>query len=79
MNVLQHAKIQHFITESNERIATASKEIERVKSLLPFSEMTMEDIREFYPDQTIRSDKPSSWPHTADFQPENEPERPAHH
>lgn len=79
MNILQHAKIQQFITESNERIATACKEIERIKSLLPFSEMTMEDFREFYPDQAVNTDKPTAWPHTPEFQPENEPKQQTHH
>jgi len=79
MNVLQHAKIQQFISESNERIANASKEIERVKGLLPFSEMTMEDFRDSYPDQAVNNDKPTAWPHTPEFQPENDPGRPTHH
>ncbi|EFN64332.1 ATP synthase subunit d, mitochondrial [Camponotus floridanus] len=74
-----HAKIQQFISESNERIDTASKEIERVKGLLPFSEMTMEDFQECYPDDAVNNDKPTAWPHTPEFQPENDPGRPVHH
>ncbi|XP_050447174.1 ATP synthase subunit d, mitochondrial-like [Cataglyphis hispanica] len=73
------AQIEQFIKESNERIASASKEVERVKSLLPFSEMTMEDFRNLYPDQAIQSDKPTVWPHTYDVQPQNEKGKPVHH
>lgn len=76
---MQHAKIQQFVSESNERIVTANKEIENIKSLLPFSEMTLEDFRESYPARSINMDKPTAWPHTPDFQPENEAGRPADH
>ncbi|XP_018340328.1 PREDICTED: ATP synthase subunit d, mitochondrial [Trachymyrmex septentrionalis] len=68
-----HIKIEEFITESNQRIAAASKEINRVKNLLPFDEMTMEDFRDAYPDLAINVNKPSIWPHTPDVQPENDP------
>ncbi|XP_070163085.1 ATP synthase subunit d, mitochondrial [Polyergus mexicanus] len=73
------AQIEEFIKESNERIVSTSKEVERVKSLLPFSEMTMEDFHDFYPDQALRSDKPTVWPHTPDVQPENDKGKPVHH
>ncbi|KYN40741.1 ATP synthase subunit d, mitochondrial, partial [Trachymyrmex septentrionalis] len=72
-NPLEHIKIEEFITESNQRIAAASKEINRVKNLLPFDEMTMEDFRDAYPDLAINVNKPSIWPHTPDVQPENDP------
>jgi len=74
-----HAKIEKFINESNQRIATASKEIDRVKSLLPFTEMTMEDFRDSYPDIAINPDKPTIWPHTPEVQPENDKGPPEHH
>ncbi|XP_071578061.1 ATP synthase subunit d, mitochondrial [Temnothorax nylanderi] len=72
-------KIEDFIKESNRRIATATEEIDRVKSLLPFSEMTMEDFRDCYPEHAINPDKPTVWPHTPEVQPENEKGRPSHH
>ncbi|XP_036148331.1 ATP synthase subunit d, mitochondrial isoform X2 [Monomorium pharaonis] len=74
-----HIKIEEFMKESNERIVTANKEIDRIKSLLPFSEMTMEDFRDAYPDLAINSDKPTVWPHIPEVQPENEKGRPTHH
>ncbi|XP_018306153.1 ATP synthase subunit d, mitochondrial [Mycetomoellerius zeteki] len=74
-----HIKIEEFITESNQRITTANKEIDRIKSLLPFSEMTMEDFRNAYPEYAINNDKPTVWPHTPEVQPENEKGRTAEH
>ncbi|KAL6259421.1 hypothetical protein P5V15_009344 [Pogonomyrmex californicus] len=74
-----NSKIGQFIVESNQRIATATKEIERIRNLLPFSEMTMEDFRDAYPDQAINPDKPTAWPHIYEVQPENEKGRPMHH
>lgn len=79
MNILQLAQIEEFINRSNERITTATKEIEKIKSLLPFSEMTMEDFFDAYPEQAINSEKPSIWPHIPEVQPENEKGRPEHH
>lgn len=77
--MLQLVEIEQFIKESNQRIASSTQEVERVKSLLPFSEMTMEDIRDAYPDVAINPDKPTVWPHTPEAQPENEAGRPSHH
>lgn len=74
-----HVKIEEFINASNQRIAAANKEIDRVKNLLPFSEMTMEDFRDAYPELAINPDKPTVWPHTPDVQPENEKGRPEPH
>lgn len=77
--MLQLAEIEQFIKESNQRVASAAQEVERVKGLLPFSDMTMEDFRDSFPDQAINPDKPTMWPHTPDVQPENEAGRPSHH
>ncbi|KYM86127.1 ATP synthase subunit d, mitochondrial [Atta colombica] len=74
-----HIKIEEFIIESNQRIATVKKEIDRVKSLLPFSEMTMEDFRDAYPDIAINLDKPTVWPHIPEVQPENDKGQPVVH
>lgn len=77
--MLQLVQIEEFIKKSNERIVESNKEIERVKSLLPFSEMTMEDFQDAYPEYAINPEKPTVWPHTPDVQPENEIGRPSHH
>ncbi|KAL0129601.1 hypothetical protein PUN28_001700 [Cardiocondyla obscurior] len=74
-----HAEIEEFIKESNNRIATAEAEINKIKNLLPFSEMTMEDFRDAYPDQAINVDKPTIWPHTPEVQVENDKGPPEHH
>lgn len=76
--MLQHSAIEQFIKDSNVRIETATKNIERIKGLLPFSEMTMEDYRELYPDRAINPDKPTIWPHIPEVQPENDKGRPSH-
>ncbi|KAG5328878.1 ATP5H synthase, partial [Acromyrmex charruanus] len=74
-----HIQIEEFIIESNQRIVTANKEIDRVKNLLPFSEMTMEDFYDAYPDIAIKSDKPTIWPHIPEVQPENDKGQPTVH
>ncbi|KAG5310648.1 ATP5H synthase, partial [Acromyrmex insinuator] len=74
-----HINIEEFIIESNQRVATANKEIDRVKNLLPFSEMTMEDFYDAYPDIAINPNKPTIWPHTPEVQLENDPGKPAEH
>ncbi|EZA62477.1 hypothetical protein DMN91_003924 [Ooceraea biroi] len=73
------AELEKFAQESNERIAKSTKEVERIKKMLPFSEMTMEDFRDLYPHIAINPDKPTVWPHTPDVQPENEKGRPSVH
>lgn len=74
-----HAAIEKFIRESNERIEQANNDVTKIKSLLPFSEMTMDDFRDMYPDEALDAiNKPTAWPHTAEVQPENEAGRPTH-
>lgn len=44
-------------------------EIAETKALLPFDQMTMEDVYDAYPDQALDSlNKPTFWPHTPDEQ-----------
>ncbi|KAH0947456.1 hypothetical protein HN011_006433 [Eciton burchellii] len=71
-------QIEQFIKDSNERIANITKEIEKMKAMLPFSEMTIEDFQKEYPD-VFNPDKPTIWPHVPEVQPENDPGRPSHH
>ncbi|XP_011869541.1 PREDICTED: ATP synthase subunit d, mitochondrial-like [Vollenhovia emeryi] len=72
-------QIEEFIKSSNQRISDANKEMERIKSLLPFSEMTMEDFRDAYPELAINPDNPTIWPHTPEVQPENDKGVPGQH
>lgn len=74
MNILQLVEIEEFVKKSNENISTCTKEIDSIKSLLPFSEMTMEDFRDMYPEHALDPiNKPTMWPHIPEVQPENEP------
>lgn len=69
-------EIEKFVKESKENINMANKEIAKIKSMLPFSEMTMEDFRDLYPDNAIDAiNRPTAWPHTPEVQPENDPGR----
>lgn len=57
-----------------------NKEIEAIKSMLPFSEMTMEDFRDAYPEHALDPiNKPTIWPHIPEVQPENDTGRPGEH
>lgn len=74
------AEIQKFVTESNARIESYKKELAHLNSLLPFSQMTMEDFRDSYPNEALDPiNKPSYWPHTPEEQPGMEPPKEAHH
>ncbi|XP_032685043.1 ATP synthase subunit d, mitochondrial-like [Odontomachus brunneus] len=64
-------EIENFIKKTNEKIGIANKDIEKIKSMLPFSEMTMEDFRDAYPKYALDPiNRPTIWPHTPEFQPE---------
>ena len=67
-------KMEEFIQEVDKAIAHSQREIENVKSLLPFSEMTMEDFKDMYPDLAFNPEKPTAWPHTDECQPDENPE-----
>ena len=67
-------KIEEFIQEVDKAIGQSQQEIETIKAMLPFSEMTMEDFRDMYPDQAFNPEKPTAWPHTPECQPEEETE-----
>lgn len=63
--------IANFKKESEARIATHKAEVERIKSLLPYGQMTMEDFRDAHPEMAIDAiNKPTFWPHDADIQPD---------
>lgn len=63
--------IEQFKKESEVRISKSQAEIERIKSLLPYAQMTLEDFRDAHPDLALDPlNKPTLWPHTADAQPD---------
>ena len=72
--------IENFIKESNANIASYQTQINEIKALLPYDQMTMEDIRDAYPQDALDSiNKPTFWPHTPDEQLDYvDPDKPAH-
>lgn len=71
-------EIADFIKASETRINQYQKEIDHLKSLIPFDQMTLEDFRDAFPDQALDPiNKPTYWPHNPDEQ--GEEEAPAHH
>lgn len=62
-------EIQKFKTGSDQRIAAHQKELERIASLLPYDQMTMEDFKDSYPELCIDPlNKPTFWPHLPEDQ-----------
>lgn len=66
-------EIEDFVKASETRIAAYKKEMDHLKSLLPFDQMTMEDFRDAFPDQALDAiNKPTFWPHNPEEQIEEE-------
>ena len=67
-------EIEQFVKASEERIAVYKKEIDHLKSLLPFDQMTLEDFRDAFPEQALDAiNKPTFWPHNPEEQIEEKP------
>ncbi|XP_044766485.1 ATP synthase subunit d, mitochondrial-like [Coccinella septempunctata] len=67
------ADIEAFNKESNEDIAKYKKELDHLNSLLPYSEMTMEDFKDAHPDIALDPvNRPTFWPHDGTDDLENE-------
>ncbi|XP_061394509.1 ATP synthase subunit d, mitochondrial [Musca vetustissima] len=63
------AEVDSFKKSSEQRIAQLQKEIDHLKSLLPFEQMTMEDYRDAFPDLALDPvNRPTFWPHTPEEQ-----------
>nr|AXY94821.1 ATP synthase subunit d [Galleria mellonella] len=64
--------IEAFVQASNANIAKYEKEINTVKALLPYDQMTLEDYRDAYPNEALDPiNRPTFWPHDPDDQPGN--------
>lgn len=61
-------EIAQIKKESAERIAETQKELERIKNLLPYSQMTLEDYLDANPGTFDMVKKPTFWPHTPEEQ-----------
>ncbi|XP_028026722.1 ATP synthase subunit d, mitochondrial-like [Bombyx mandarina] len=62
-------QIKAFCANLQKEIEASQKELQRIKSLPKFEEMTMEMFYELYPDQALDPvNKPTFWPHTPEEQ-----------
>ncbi|XP_045460917.1 ATP synthase subunit d, mitochondrial-like [Harmonia axyridis] len=58
------ADIEAFKKESNANIAQYQKELDHLNSLIPYSEMTMEDFKDAHLDIALDTiNRPTFWPH----------------
>jgi len=56
-------EIHDFVARSNNRIGSYQEQLARLQSTLPYSQMTMEDYAEAFPDKAYNVDAPTFWPH----------------
>ncbi|CAK1550554.1 unnamed protein product [Leptosia nina] len=69
-------EIKAYCDERQKEIEAATKELERIKKLPKFEDMTMEIYRDMYPDQALDPvGKPTFWPHDAESQLDYVPEK----
>ncbi|XP_063239199.1 ATP synthase subunit d, mitochondrial [Bacillus rossius redtenbacheri] len=70
-------EVKEYINASNARIASYEAELAKIRAMLPFEMMTMEDFRDAYPDQALDPlNRPTFWPHEPEDQPDYEEETP---
>ncbi|XP_054009067.1 ATP synthase subunit d, mitochondrial [Hylaeus anthracinus] len=71
-------KIDAFCENADQQIKELQSKVDYIKGLIPFSEMTMEDYKDLYPDHAFNPDKPTMWPHESEDQEENKDEKSGH-
>ncbi|XP_026936403.1 ATP synthase subunit d, mitochondrial isoform X1 [Sagmatias obliquidens] len=52
-----------FLSLSKTRIEEYKKELEKMKNIIPFDQMTIEDLNEVFPDTKLDKKKYPYWPH----------------
>ncbi|XP_005998313.1 ATP synthase subunit d, mitochondrial [Latimeria chalumnae] len=52
-----------YIQESKGRIVKYEKELEKFKNMIPFDQMTIEDLNEAFPETKLDKEKYPYWPH----------------
>lgn len=58
-----------FIAASENRIKEAEAKIAKWDDVLPYEEMTLEDVKDMFPDQALDPlNKPTFWPHNPEEQ-----------
>ncbi|XP_045116554.1 ATP synthase subunit d, mitochondrial-like [Portunus trituberculatus] len=58
-----------FIKESEGRIAKLQAELAEWQKMIPYDQMTMEEMVEAFPDKSVNVANPTLWPHTPEDQP----------
>ncbi|CAL8092664.1 unnamed protein product [Orchesella dallaii] len=72
--------IKAFIAESQTRIQKYQAEIAKWDDILPFEDMTLEDLKDMFPERALDPlNNPTFWPHDAEEQLDyKRPDQPAH-
>nr|XP_014337729.1 PREDICTED: ATP synthase subunit d, mitochondrial isoform X3 [Bos mutus] len=52
-----------FLTQSKTRIQEYEKELEKMRNIIPFDQMTIEDLNEVFPETKLDKKKYPYWPH----------------
>ncbi|XP_004860689.2 ATP synthase subunit d, mitochondrial isoform X2 [Heterocephalus glaber] len=52
-----------FVSLSKSRIVEYEKQLEKIKNMIPFEQMTIEDLNEAFPETTLDKKKYPYWPH----------------
>uniref|UniRef100_A0A8C6DRJ0 ATP synthase peripheral stalk subunit d n=1 Tax=Moschus moschiferus TaxID=68415 RepID=A0A8C6DRJ0_MOSMO len=52
-----------FLTHSKTRIQEYEKELEKMRNIIPFDQMTIEDLNEVFPETKLDKKKYPYWPH----------------
>ncbi|XP_050715034.1 ATP synthase subunit d, mitochondrial-like [Eriocheir sinensis] len=58
-----------FVKESEARIAMLQAELADWEKMIPYEQMTMEEMVETFPDKTVNVENPTLWPHEPEDQP----------
>lgn len=52
-----------FIEESKVRVAEYEKKLAKYKNMIPFDQMTLDDVMEYFPETKLDKEKHVYWPH----------------
>ncbi|XP_051036294.1 ATP synthase subunit d, mitochondrial isoform X2 [Phodopus roborovskii] len=52
-----------FVSESQVRIQEYEKQLEKIKNIIPFDQMTIDDLNEVFPETKLDKKKYPYWPH----------------
>ncbi|XP_020921752.1 ATP synthase subunit d, mitochondrial isoform X1 [Sus scrofa] len=61
--LLKVKRCAEFLSLSKARIEAYEKELEKMKNIIPFDQMTIEDLNEVFPETKLDKKKYPYWPH----------------